>query len=536
MANKSLFGSTTRGKTVPATDTVNASGGKAYAFTHEHALASMAFTGTFNDTTYETGADQLTAIKTAAEHCTPTFIAQTAIAAREQGYMKDMPAALAAILSKRDPALLDKVFDRIIDNGKQLRNFVQFIRSGQFGRKSLGSGPKRLVKRWLNSKSDHALFKASVGNSPSLADVIKMVHPRPGDVQVREGADAAKQQKARGALYAYLLGKDHNFNDLPKIVRDYECFKAGDRTAGVPDVDFRMLTSLPLSNDDWKEIAKNGAWHQTRMNLNTYARHGVLEDHALSRHVADKLRDATEIERSKVFPYQLLAAYLNTESTGDEAVPQSVRNALQDAMELAVENVPSYEGNVAVVVDVSGSMQSAITGYRKGATSKVRAVDVAALVAAAILRKNPNAVIVPVDTVVHSAARINPRDTVMTIATQLAKFGGGGTRLGAALQHLEKSKTIPDLIVMVSDNESWMGGRNVAGTEIAHSWSRIRARNPRAKMVCVDTLANQTTQILDGEGVMNCGGFSDSIFDAINRFVSGEGPDTWVNQIKGTTL
>ena len=38
-------------------------------------------------------------------------------------------------------------------------------------------------------------------------------------------------------------------------------------------------------------------------------------------------------------------------------------------------------GEVVVCPDVSGSMQSPVTGYRKGATTSVRCIDVAALVA-----------------------------------------------------------------------------------------------------------------------------------------------------------
>ena len=38
--------------------------------------------------------------------------------------MKDMPAALLVVLSKRDTALLHRVFDRVVDNGRVLRTRV----------------------------------------------------------------------------------------------------------------------------------------------------------------------------------------------------------------------------------------------------------------------------------------------------------------------------------------------------------------------------------------------------------------------------
>lgn len=541
MANKNLF-KTSRGRATPVATAVNAAGGKAYEFTPEHALAQLAFTGSFNDTFYQKAVDQLTGIRQAADKCSPTYIAQCAIAAREKGYMKDMPAALAVILSKADPVLLDRIFDRVIDNGKQVRNFVQFIRSGAFGRKSLGSGPKRLVRRWLDSKSDYSIFRASVGNDPSLADIIKMVHPKP-------------KTEARRALYAYLIGKPYEFEALPEIVQHYERFKKGDRDGGVPNVDFRMLTSLPLMKEDWVEIAKKGRWHQTRMNLNTYARHGVFDVKGMEKVIADKLVDEETIRKSKVFPYQLLAAFLNTGpeqintygywnrgpktfKVEDGSVPKRVRLALQDALEIAVENVPTFEGEVAVIVDVSGSMTQAVTGYRKGASSKVRCADVAALIGATVVRKNPLGVVIPVDTCVHDPRGLNPRDSIMTNAQKLAAYGGGGTRLGEAMNYIVRKGMKPDLIIMVSDNESWVrGSYRGYGTETQTVFNKLRAKNPKLKMVCIDIVANTTSQTVLGDGaIMNLGGFSDQVWETIHRFVDGTGPDQWVDEIKALSL
>ncbi|MBI3560699.1 MAG: hypothetical protein HY080_03135 [Gammaproteobacteria bacterium] len=67
--------------------------------------------------------------------------------------MRDIPAFLAAALSVRDVALLEKVFPRVINNAAMLRNFVQIIRSNVFGRRSLGSAPKRLVAQWITQAS-----------------------------------------------------------------------------------------------------------------------------------------------------------------------------------------------------------------------------------------------------------------------------------------------------------------------------------------------------------------------------------------------
>lgn len=86
---------------------------------------------------------------------------------------------MPAVLARRDPALFRAVFGRVVDTGKMLRSFVQVVRSGRTGRKSLGLAPKAMVQAWLSDASDRALLHTAVGNDPSLADVIRMVHPKP---------------------------------------------------------------------------------------------------------------------------------------------------------------------------------------------------------------------------------------------------------------------------------------------------------------------------------------------------------------------
>ena len=150
MANRNLFKSIV-GKLIPATNVINEEFAPAYAFTPKHALAQYVATGCLNSTFYATAETQLERVIDLCREIEPEFIARTAVYARERGFMKDMPALLCAVLSVevlrglRDRALLARIFPRVIDNGRMLRNFVQIMRSGVVGRKSLGTAPKRLV-------------------------------------------------------------------------------------------------------------------------------------------------------------------------------------------------------------------------------------------------------------------------------------------------------------------------------------------------------------------------------------------------------
>jgi len=140
MANKTLF-QTLRGALLPQTDAVNEAGGRAYTLAPKQAPAQYAATGCLNSTYYASAEDQLQKVLALTKEVDAQFVAKTAVYAREKGFMKDMPAVLCAALSVKDPQLLRTVFDRVIDDGKMLRNFVQVLRSGVVGRKSLGTVP-----------------------------------------------------------------------------------------------------------------------------------------------------------------------------------------------------------------------------------------------------------------------------------------------------------------------------------------------------------------------------------------------------------
>lgn len=552
MANKSIFKSASGYKTkVAKTDTRNKAGGRAYKMDDEHALAQYVLTGTLNNTFYASGNTQLKELLELSRKVSDKYIAQLAVYAREHGYMKDTPAFLCAMLAVRNVELLKQIFSTVIDNGKMLRNFVQIIRSGVVGRKSFGTAIKKLVQKWLNDRSDYQIFRDIVGNDPSLKDVIKMVRPRPVNAM-------------REVLYAYITDKltfkltsagnlsvtksvpsgRGNFKDVkvsvknvPDIVKEYELYKLTNK-GKVPNVPFQMLTALNLGKEEWTKIAEDAKWMMTRMNINTFQRHGVFDSERMVKMVADRLSDPEEIRNARAFPYQLFTAYQNAEG------PYAVVEALQDAMEVAIENVPAIDGKVYVLVDTSGSMGQAITGYRRGASSKTTCVDVAGLIAAAVIRKNPNAEVIPFDTTVHNV-RFNPRDSVMTNAKKFAR-NGGGTDCSCAVRYLNQKAAKGDLIIMISDNESWCsfnrnshfyGWGHERGTDMATEWATFKRRNRNAKMICLDIVANDTAQVKNGDDVLNIGGFSDIVFQIFAAFAKGDlAKDALVNVIKSVSL
>jgi len=508
-------------KKAKSADAVNEAGGPAYRLEPKEALAQLVLTGCLNGTFYMSADSQLDELKRYCELNSPEYIAKLAVYGRLHGYMKDTPAFLLAVLHNHGSnKLLKAVFPLVINNGKMLRNFVQIVRSGTLGRKSFGTATKRLIRNWLESRTDKQLFFDSVGTSPSLADIIKMVHPRP-------------LTPDREALYGYLIGKD--VKELPDIVADWERFKNG-VTDELPHVPFQMLTSLQgddkRAREIWSFICKTSAWTMTRMNLNNFEKYGVFDKGGMVKMVADRLADPQRIREANPFPYQLLMTYLAYNGTH-----RSIKDALHDAMEVAVENVPALDGKVLIAVDTSGSMQSPVTGHRKGATTNVTCVQVAALIAAAIMRKNRDAEVVLFDTTTHQV-NVEPRDTVMTNAQKMNRHGGG-TDCSTPFRYWNKNKAKADAVVMVSDNESWFsisdryGG--VRGTDVMREWLEFKERNRKARLVCIDLTPNTTTQANTQPDVLNVGGFGDQVFNVMADFLNGK-VDSLVKRVEELDL
>jgi len=567
MANKNLFKSE-RGSIVPATDVLNEAGGTAYNLTAKQALAQYVCTSCLNGTYYTSAKTQLDTVRQLFTEVEPEFLGQLAVYSHEKSFMKDLPALLVAFLAsdkgagggpttatqERKLKTLRKVFHRVIDNGNMLRNFVQMIRSASFGRKSFGEVPRKLIRDWFDNKSPAGIFFQSIGNSPSLADIIKLTKPKPNTPEKAAvlayllGAETVEGEDGKLLVRRYLDRVDKQvkvaysqpYSNLPEIIREYEAWKK-DKSLPVPAINFRFLDNEKLSTAQWADIASKANWLTTLKNLNAYADHGVFGVEGMTDMIAARLSNADEVRKVRVFPYQIMVAYLATDTV--LSLPPKVRNAIQDAMEVACENVPAL-GKVKFFPDVSGSMRSAITGDRGSATSKVRCVDVAALFAVAMLRRNPEAEVIPFEQTVRELT-LNPRDSIMTNATKLASIGGGGTNCSAPLALLNAKKDwSADVLVYISDYESWVDSTGTGyqagnGTALLNEWVKYKSHNKNAKLICIDLTprTNHQVKVKEHDDILQVGGFSDNVFNVIARFVEGGwSKDFWVKEIESVPL
>jgi 60 kDa SS-A/Ro ribonucleoprotein len=109
--------------------------------------------------------------------------------------------------------------------------------------------------------------------------------------------------------------------------------------------------------------------------------------------------------------------------------------------------------------------------------------------------------------------------------------------VSSPLARLNKEGADVDLLVLVSDNESWKDTRTGGATETMRQWAQIKARCPQAKLVCIDLQPVATSQTVERADVLHVGGFSDAVFDLLAVFAA-EGADSprWVEKIASIEL
>ena len=164
----------------------------------------------------------------------------------------------------------------------------------------------------------------------------------------------------------------------------------------------------------------------------------------------------------------------------------------------------------------------------------MRCIDVAALFAAAILRRKPDSVVIPFDTKAYHA-QVDAGDTILSLAERLAKYGGGGTDCSIPLREANTKHRNRKFLgcVLVSDNESWVTrGQAFApgahgSTGVMTEWQTFVANQQRQgvstpKLVCIDIQHYGTTQAPQREDILNIGGFSDAVFQVVASYLTGD--------------
>jgi len=400
----------------------------------------------------------------------PRFTAAAAVYARERGYVRAAPlAALATGFELPETApLAARIFPRIVRHAGDLRDLIALFLSGAL-RRRFGGRAQRTAAAWLANHLDEyqAMKYLGRGAAVSLADALRLTHPRPRD-------------EVQAALFRWVLRRPRpgDLALLPRVaaLEMLPSAKPDEAARLIAEHGLPFEAAVPRLGSvngpaTWAALAERAPYLWLVRALASLHRHGAFALPGVADRVAGRIADGDAVRRAMVFPHQFALA-LRALPPG---APPQVAAAVTAALLHSVSNVPRIRRRALVALDVSGSM----LGSRDRG---VAAYQIGALFAWALARaSDPPARVVAFNTewrdVTEWARRCRTPDD-FALRLQDEEICGGGTDLAQAVLAMRDE----EVLVAITDSEDW------AGEGFARAWARRKAADPAARAVLVQLM------------------------------------------------
>lgn len=362
---------------------------------------------------------------------------------------------------------------------------------------------RKALKYKLETFTDYQLSKAlSESREVSLSDCIKLLHPDERVSKVPKGffADVIENNVKMGARAKQVqseLSKSKNKNS----------------TSTVEDVKQSLDTSTVMA------IVKN---------LVALHRAGIFSDSNAVDSLCNRLTDRRAVLSSRLLPFRFYSAWKEVNKLPSSQGVRRVSDALVKAMDLSIDNLAPIEGYNAILIDVSGSMQTGVSSM-----SSVTAVEVAAVLGAICFKQGAGEVYV----FANDCKRItglSSQSTLIDLSSQIMRNNvGGGTYLDKALKLISddsRKGAKYDNLILLSDNDCYSStgtsfhlNRSYYSSErSADDTINTMLKNKVIKKFYLDNLVGNTFAIVNTDDFRKnlITGFSERIVDILNIYGS----------------
>jgi hypothetical protein len=452
---------------IPSNETENIAGGVAYKHSPEMELIVSCLSTFLEDKFYESGNERMTRIKSLLPKVKPEFIAKLAIVARRDFHLRSVTSFLLGELSRlhRGDSLTWKAINLSTERPDDLIELVAYLKH------PIPKQVKKGIRRSLLKFSAYQLAKyKSESKKVKLVDLLNLAHPNP--------KFANEEQKQ--AWKDLIEGK----------LKNTETWES-------------RLSSGEDKGKVWKNlIAKNSIGYMALLrnlrNISEQADTETIEKACMT------IANRDNVKKSKQLPFRFYNAYENVKN-------QKMLNAISEAMDCSVDNVPELEGQTLIGIDCSGSMQG-------------DSIKKASIFAAALMKKNDSDVIL-YDTSIQEFKYLSNMP-VLALSEKIQKEAmGGGTETSLVFEYANKSQKKYDRIIILSDNESWVeyGGVN----EFHKQYRKLN----NCYIYAID-IAGYGTKDIKGDKVFHLTGWSERIFDYIHWIEKENGLVDFINQIE----
>ena len=395
--------------------------------------------------------------------------------------------ALAAVYGDDETkAAAFEALPKIARTGTWLFLFVSILDSlGKWN-----AAAKRGVAAWYNTKTLDRLavqlLKYQSRNGWAHRDVLRLAHVKPTN-------------DAQSNLFRYAVGKDIELGaNVPQLLVDFEHLKRAKSAGevlrvieGNKDVTWEMVpTEFHKNVDVMMALLPNMGLTAVIRKLGVLTANGVIAPlSAGAKLVINKLSDAETLQKQRVHPITLLQALKTYQQGHGEKgsttwrPEQRVIDALNDAFYAAFGHVEKTNDNYFLGVDCSGSM----SGSRVNGSPNLTAVEVAGVMAMAIVKNQPNYWVGGFNHVMGEL-KITPNMRLDAVIRTILAFNWGMTDCSLPFKHASKNKMHVDRFVIITDNEV------NCGTHPAQAAKAYRNQfNEQARQVVIGTSVSEFT-------------------------------------------
>jgi len=467
--------------------------------------------------------DQINKIKTLIRKVDPVFVAQLAVYAREQMYLRTIPLVLTVELAKCHSGdnLLRRMAGRVIQRADEITELLAYYVKAN-----------NLRPKFVEAKGGHSvekkIYKLSNQLRKGVADAFFKFdeyqfakYNRPGEIKLRD-ALFLTHPKPRTDAQRVLFEKIAQDNLSTPYTWETQMSKAGQDGKDKKAV--------------WEELIQSGklGYMALLRNLRNFLDAGVSE--VWLNKVADRIANPDEVRKSKQFPFRFLSAYRSigggprTRYTSywgdyDSQIGQHenlftpiLLESLEKAAKISVENIPMLINQAILVAsDVSGSMQSPLSEK-----SSLQQFDIGALLGLLVQARADNSVFgmfgdtwkpltsEKVDNPLAATNELHRREGEVGYSTHGYKV----------LQWAINQKKKFSRIMIFTDCQMYGSGHD--GRNIDKLWKQYKTINPYAKLYLFNLSSYGQTPIdLRAGDVALITGWSDKIFTAMDNIERG---------------
>lgn len=224
--------------------------------------------------------------------------------------------------------------------------------------------------------------------------------------------------------------------------------------------------------------------------------------------VLETIENPENVKRSKQLPFRYLSAYKEL----NDIAGSRVFDALENAVESSIENMPKLSGTTVIAVDASRSMSGTISGK-----SNVRCYEIAMLLGLIANKICDNSIFYTFN---NSIAKYPVSSRNGILYTTLSARCGGGTDMGLPFAQMIKDNIKADRIIVISDNECNSGWFHEPVQTIA---DKYRYRTGNDIWVHAIDLQGYGTQQFYSKKTNIVAGWSEKVFEFIKLAEQGEG-------------